>query len=168
LDFREVDIMPKVSVIDQDYNLWVLLHQVSDIIFNAREAELQQYNLPATQAEVLFVIKAIGDKVTPAQISRMIFRRPHSVSGIIDRMVKAGLVKKTKDLHRKNLIKVTMTKKGQQAYEQALKRKSVQKIMASLSETERQKLKSLLETLRNKGLKELGIDPKKAPSPKFV
>ena len=160
--------MPEVSDIDRDYNLWVLLHQVSDIIFNAREEELRQYNLPATQAEVLFVIKAIGDKVTPAQISRMIFRRPHSVSGILDRMAKAGLVKKTKDLHRRNLVRVTVTAKGQQAYKQALKRKSVQKIMSSLSEGERQKLKSFLETLRNKGLKELGIDPRKLPSPKFV
>jgi len=160
--------MPDVSDVDKDYNLWVLLHQVSDIIFNAREAELQEYNLPATQAEVLFVIKAIDDKTTPAQISRMIFRRPHSVSGIIDRMAKAGLVKRAKDLDRKNLVRVTITEKGQQAYKQALKRKSVQKIMSSLSEAERQKLKSLLETLRNKGLKELGIDPKKLPPPKFV
>ena len=160
--------MPEVSDVDRDYNLWVLLHQVSDIIFNARESELQQYGLPATQAEVLFVIKAIGDKVTPAQISRMIFRRPHSVSGIIDRMVKAGFVKKTKNLHKKNLIRVTLTAKGEEAYKQALKRKSIPKIMSALSEAERQKLKSLLETLRNKGLKELGIDPKKAPSPKFV
>ena len=161
--------MPKATAIDQDYNLWVLLHQVGDIIFYAREAELHEYNLPATQADVLFVIKAIGDKVTPAQISRMIFRQPHSVSGIIDRMAKAGLVKRTKDLHRKNLVRVVMTDKGEKAYKQALKkRKSVQKIMSSLSEAERQKLRSLLETLRNKGLKEIGIDPKKAPSPKFV
>jgi DNA-binding MarR family transcriptional regulator len=77
-------------------------------------------------------------------------------------------VKRAKDMERKNLVRVTITEKGQQAYKQALKRKSVQKIMSSLSEAERQKLKSLLETLRNKGLKELGIDPKKAPSPKFV
>jgi DNA-binding MarR family transcriptional regulator len=160
--------MPEGSDVERNYNLWVLLRQVSDIIFNAREAELQQYGLPATQAEVLFVIKAIGDKVTPAQISRMIFRRPHSVSGIINRMAKAGLVKRTKDLERKNLVRVTITEKGQQAYKQALKMKSVQKVISSLSEAERQKLKSLLETLRNKGLKELGIDPKKAPFPKFV
>ncbi len=160
--------MPEVSDVDRDYNLWVLLHQVSDIIFNSREEELRQYGLPATQAEVLFVIKAIGDKATPAQISRMIFRRPHSVSGILDRMAKAGLVKRTKDLHRKNWVRVTLTEKGQQAYKQALKRKSVQKILSSLSEAERQKLKSLLETLRNKGLKELGMDAKKVPLPKFV
>jgi DNA-binding MarR family transcriptional regulator len=160
--------MPEVSDVDRDYNLWVLLHQVSDIIFNSREEELRQYGLPATQAEVLFVIKAIGDKATPAQISRMIFRRPHSVSGILDRMAKAGLVKRTKDLHRKNWVRVTLTEKGLQAYKQALKRKSVQKILSSISEAERQKLKSLLETLRNKGLKELGMDAKKVPFPKFV
>jgi DNA-binding MarR family transcriptional regulator len=160
--------MPEASSAERDYNLWVLLRQVSDIIFNAREAELQDYGLPATQAEVLFVIKAIGDRVTPAQISRMIFRRPHSVSGIVNRMAKAGLVKRTKDLERKNLVRVTITEKGQQAYKQALKMKSVQKIISSLTEAERQQLKSLLEILRNKGLKELGIDLRKAPFPKFV
>jgi DNA-binding MarR family transcriptional regulator len=83
-------------------------------------------------------------------------------------MAKAGLVKRTKDLHRRNWVRVTLTEKGQQAYKQALKRKSVQKIMSSLTESERQKLKSLLETLRNKGLKELGMDAKKLPVPKFV
>lgn len=160
--------MPVMSEVDRDYNLWALLHQVSDIIFNARETELLQHGIPGMQAEVLLVIKAIGKDVTPAQVSRLIFRRPHSVSGILNRMEKAGLVKKTKDLHRKNLVRVTVTAKGEQAYKQALKRKSVQRIMSALSEGEQQKLKSLLETLRNKGIKELGMDPKKVPFPKFV
>ena len=160
--------MPELSEADRDYNLWALLRQVSDIMFNAREEELRQYDLPATQAEVLFVIKTIGDKVTPAQISRWIFRRPHSVSGIIDRMAKAGLVRRAKDMDRKNWVRVTLTEKGQQAYKQSLKRKSIQKIMASLSEAERQKLKFLLETLRTKGLKELGIDAKKMPFQKLA
>ena len=160
--------MPEGLTRDGNYNLWVLLHQVSDIIFSAREAELQKCGLPATQAEVLFVIKAIGDEVTPAQISRMVFRRPHSVSGIIDRMAKAGLVKKAKNLRRKNLVRVTITEKGQKAYSQALRRKSVQKILSALPEAEQRKLRSLLETLRIRGLKELGMNPKKLPAPRFV
>jgi DNA-binding MarR family transcriptional regulator len=160
--------MSEISEAARHYNLWALLHQVSDIIFSARETELLQHGIPGMQAEVLFVIKAIGTDVTPAQISRLIFRRPHSVSGILNRMEKAGLVKKTKDLHRKNLVRVTITAKGEQAYKQALKRKSVQRIMSALSEGEQQKLKSLLETLRSKGLKELGMDSKKVPFPKFV
>lgn len=160
--------MPQISEVNRDYNLWTLLHQVSDIIFSAREAELQQYGIPGMQAEVLFAIKTIGKDATPAQISRMLFRRPHSVSGILSRMEKAGLIKKTKDLKRKNLVRVTLTAKGEQAYKQALKRKSVQRIISALSETEQEKLKSLLETLRSRGLKELGIDPKKVPVLKFV
>ena len=159
--------MQEVSDVDRDYNLWVLLHQVSDIIFNAREEELRQYGVPAMQAEVLFVIQAIGDETMPAQIARWLLRRPHSVSGILDRMEKAGLVRKTKDLHRKNLVRVTITEKGQQAYNQALERKSIQRIMTSLSEEERQQLWSCLKTLRDKGLKEIGKDPKKVPFPEF-
>lgn len=160
--------MPEMSQTGRGYNLWALLHQVSDIIFSARETELLQHGIPGMQAEVLFVVKAIGKEATPAQIARLIFRRPHSVSGILMRMEKAGLVKKTKDLHRKNLIRVSITAKGEQAYKQALKRKSVQRIMSALSEGEQQRLKSLLEKLRNKGIKELGMDPKKVPFPKFV
>jgi DNA-binding MarR family transcriptional regulator len=159
--------MSALSVTDEAYNLWLLLHQVSDIIFNAREEELREYDIPGMQAEVLFAIQAIGKKATAAQISRWIFRKAHSVSGILNRMEKARLVKKTKDLHRKNLVRVTMTAKGQQAYKQALKRKSIQRIISSLSEGERRQLKSILEALRNKGLKELGMEPKKVLLPKF-
>ncbi len=153
--------MPRTTEVNRDYNLWALLHQVSDIIFSARETELQQYGIPGMQAEVLFVIKAIGKDVTPAQISRTLFRRPHSVSGILSRMEKAGLIKKTKDLKRRNLVRVALTPKGEQAYKQALKRKSIQRIISALSESEQEQLRSLLEILRNRGLKELGVDPKK-------
>lgn len=160
--------MTKLSRAIQHYNLWVLLHHVTDIISNAREAELMQYGIPGMQAEVLFAIKAIGNPATPAQISRLMFRRPHSVSGILNRMDKAGLVKRSRDLEKKNLVRVALTEKGERAYRQALGGRAVQRIISSLSESERQKLKSLLETLRNKGLKELGLNPERVPYPKFV
>ncbi len=163
--------MRQISELDRQYNLWALLHQVSDIIFNAREAELLQYGIPGMQGEVLFAIKAIakeGKTVTPAELSRLLLRRPHSVSGILSRMERAKLIRKTRNLHKKNLVRVTLTEKGEQAYKKALKRKAIQRVMSSLSEGEQQKLKSLLEALRNRGLKELGLDPKKVPFPKFV
>ncbi|HIE17917.1 MAG TPA: MarR family transcriptional regulator [Dehalococcoidia bacterium] len=160
--------MTELSGTIQHYNLWVLLHHVSDIIFNARQTELMRYGIPGMQGEVLFAIKAIGNPATPAQISRLMFRRPHSVSGILIRMEKAGLVKRSKDLEKKNLVRVTLTEKGERAYRQVLKGRAVQRIVSSLSESERRRLRSLLETLRNKGLKELGLDPERVPYPKFV
>jgi DNA-binding MarR family transcriptional regulator len=163
----EENIMPELSDVDRNYNLWLLLHQVSDIIFYAREQELKEYKLPGMQAEVLFAIKAIGDKATPADIARWLFRRPHSVSGILHRMTKAGLIKKSKDLKRKNLIRVTLTKEGENAFAQALKRSSIHKIVSALNEDQKKQLRSLLDMLRNKGLKELGFNSKKVPYPEF-
>ena len=158
--------MPNVSNLNQYYELWVLLQQASDAMFEARENELREYGITAMQAAVLYIVKAIGDEATPAQVSRWILRKPHSVSGILQRMEKAGLVKKTKDLTRRNLIRVTMTDKGRQALSQSMKRKSFQRILSSLSENERQQLRAQLRTVRNKGLKEIGMDPRKMPFPK--
>jgi DNA-binding MarR family transcriptional regulator len=158
--------MSNVSNANQYYELWVLLQQASDAMFEARENELREYGITAMQAAVLYIVKAIGDEATPAQVSRWILRKPHSVSGILQRMEKAGLVKKTKDLTRRNMVRVTMTDKGRQALSQSMKRKSFQRILSSLSENERQQLRAQLRTVRNKGLKEIGVDPRKMPFPK--
>ena len=137
---------------DQDYRLWVLLNQVRDAVLKARQKELNQYNISASQAAVLLVIEAIGPKATPAEISRRVFRKPHSVSGILSRMEKKGLVRRLKDLDRKNLTRVVFTEKGREAYYQSTKRESIRQIMSSLPEEERKQLTSSLETLRDKAL----------------
>ena len=140
------------SSTDQDYRLWVLLNQVRDAVLKARQKELDQYNISASQAAVLLVIEAIGPKATPAEISRRVFRKPHSVSGILSRMEKKGLVRRLKDLDRKNLTRVVFTEKGREAYYQSTKRESIRQIMSSLPEEERKQLTSSLETLRDKAL----------------
>ncbi len=159
----------------ENYNLWALLHQVSDIIFNSIEKELgeesSQYGFSATQAEVLFAIKAIGtrtERAMPAQIARMIFRRAHSVAGILDRMEKTGLIKRSRGSGQKNWVKIILTKEGEQAYSKALRKKSVQRIMSVLSVDDHEKLRTILEALRSKGLKELGLDAKKLPAPRLM
>ena len=150
---------------DQHYNWWLLLAQTRDAIFKARQKELNQYNISAIQADVLFTIQAFGDKVNPAEISRWLFREPHSVSELLNRMEKKGLIKKAKDPHRKNVVRVVLTEKGREAYYQSSKRDSIDKIMSSLSGEECQQLMSCLQTLQNRALKELGADYKRPSQP---
>jgi DNA-binding MarR family transcriptional regulator len=157
-----------ISTVDQDYRLWVLLQQTSNILFEARENELREHGFTAMHAAALLVIKSIGDKATPAQISRWMVRKPHSISGLLARMERIGLITKTKDLHKKNLVRVSITEKGEAAYKQAVKRKMVQKVMSSLSAEQRKQMTASLELLRTKGLKEMGIDPKKLPFQSFA
>ncbi len=157
--------MKSVSDIDLDYKAWMLLEQTANTIFEAREAGLREYNNTAMQVAVLSIVKSIGDEATPAEIARWLLRRPHTVSGLLNRMEKAGLVRKTKNLHKKNLVRVTLTPKGEQSYKQSLKNKSIHRIMSALTAKEREQLMSYLRKLRDKALKEAGINPKKVPFP---
>lgn len=107
---------------------------------------------------VFSVVEAVGDKATPAVVARWLFRESHTVSELLNRMEKEGLIKKIKDLDRKNQVRVALTKKGQGLYRQATKLEFVGKVMSSLSVEERKQLKSLLLTLRDKALEELAIN----------
>ena len=143
---------------DKDYTLWMLLFQAKDMVFKAREKELRQYGISPEEAAVLFIVQCLGNQATPTEISRWLLRKPHTVSGILSRMGKKRLVTKTKDLPRKNLIRVSLTDKGKQAYYQSTKIESIRQIMSSLSEQERQQLSLCLDTIRNRALKELGME----------
>jgi DNA-binding MarR family transcriptional regulator len=156
--------MKTTVVNNQDYELWVLLHQVSDAISKAREEELRQYGISMIQAGVLFIVKTAKAPVTPAEISRWLFREPHTVSGLLNRMEKQGLIKKTKDLDRKNLIRVTLTDKGEKAYQKSRQMKVVPKILNRLSQKEREAFRAQLEKLRTKSLNEIGMK-RKLPFP---
>lgn len=142
---------------DKDLNLWALLRLTERAIFKAREKELAQYGITVEQAAVCFYVRIIGNNATPAELSRWMLREPHTISGILDRMEKKGMVRKVKDLDRKNQVRVVLTEKGKQAYDQSTKREAIHQIVSSLSEEERKQLRSCLNTLRDKALKELGI-----------
>jgi len=142
---------------DRDFKLWVLLRQTYHAIVTASENELRQIGISSTQAAVLSIVKAVTVPATPAEISRWLFRQPHTVSGLLHRMEKQGLVRKVKDLERKNMIRIVLTEKGEQAYQWSRGVKVIGKILSCLSPEERDNLGTYLETLRNKALEEIGV-----------
>ncbi len=141
---------------DPDYDLWVLLRQTSQIVLQARERELSEYGLSTVRAAVLLTIRTIGDKATPAEISRWLLREDHSVSSLLTRMERDGLVRRVKDLNRKNLVRITLTEQGREAYYQSARRRSVYDIMSILTDKEREQLMLCLVKIRNKALDKLG------------
>jgi DNA-binding MarR family transcriptional regulator len=150
---------------DKDYTLLTSLLQVADIFVKVRERELLPQNLSATSADILFLIDALGNEVIPAKISRMLLREPHSISGILMRMEKHGLIKRAKNMERKNLIRVTLTTKGENALKQAMKKEGVKHVLSKLTEEQRRQLKQSLAALKDAGMKELNLSPKALPWP---
>jgi len=143
---------------DEDSNLWLLLNHARDTIWKARRKELANYGISLRQAALLFMVHHMGDRATPPEITRWQLRAPHSVAEAFNRMEKAGLVTKTKDLERKNLVRVTLTERGRKVSERAARIESIHRIMSCLSGEERQQLSSSLEKLRDKTCEELGIE----------
>ena len=150
--------MKDLSKTDPEYEQWLLLNQARDAVLKLRHTELGSCGITARQAGILFFIQASGGKATVAQISRWVFREPHSVSELLKRMEKKRLIKKTKNLSRKNQVRIAITEKGLEAHTQTKMRGTVRSIMAVLSEEERKQLWSALWKLRVKAFEELGIE----------
>ena len=146
----DIDVSPQLR-------LWWTLVRTKRLMHKIRNKELKQANISLMEAGILFALREIGNKPTPADISRWLIREPHGISLTVNRMAKRGLVRKTRDTERKNLVRLEMTEKGQEAYLYAAQAMSIQNMMSSLSDEEQQKLDSYLLKLQSKALEELGI-----------
>jgi len=143
---------------DKEFKLWWLLNRTRDAMFKVRTRELRKAGISVRKAGALLIIKVLGNRAILSEIARWMFKEPHSVSGLINRMEEEGLVKRVKDLEKKNLVRVEITEKGQQAYEYSVKREALHRIISALSEEERDQFGSCLVKLRNKALTDLATD----------
>lgn len=139
---------------ERDYVAWTIMRNVGHLMERVRDRELAKYGINARQAGLLRHIKVLGGEATPAQIARTMFREPTSVSAIIIRMEKHGLVKRIKGGRKKNQVRVELTEKGEKAYRDAARRESVKNIMSRLSEEDREHLLNALLELRRSTLSE--------------
>jgi DNA-binding MarR family transcriptional regulator len=132
---------------DPQHNLYAFLLQIEHILSECRDKELKPYGITPEHAAILIAIKFLGKEAIPSEIARKLFRRPHTIFGTLAVMEKRGLVKQTKDLHQKNLVRVSLTAKGKERYKQSLERVSIHYIMSNLSEDERKQLRAILEKI---------------------
>jgi DNA-binding MarR family transcriptional regulator len=137
------------------YQLWVLLHQTRDALHKVREKEVARYNITATQSAVLFIIDALGEKATPRLISSWFLREPHSISSILTRMEKQGLITKQRNPDNLGELKISLTEKGRQTYDKSCNIDLIKEILGSLSGEERKLLAAFLVTLRDQALQHL-------------
>ena len=139
--------MNSIKIEDRDYALWLLLTRTHYRIKQARAVEVRPFNLTPEQCGALFYIYSKGGDATQSQISSWMLRKPQTISANIEGMVKKGLLKKKRDLKRRNVIHLSLTTKGQEAYEVSMERKSIKKIVSVLTEEKRNNLIEALSEL---------------------
>ena len=141
--------------IGKEHALWQMIRRTDRVIYKARQKELDRYGISADTASALFTVLRLGNQATPAEIARQLFLERNSVSEQLTRMEKDGLISKSRDLARRNAVRIEVTDKGYAAYLQSAKRRATKKIMSLLTTDEQEQLWSLLARLRDGALRQL-------------
>jgi len=146
--------MESREINQQYHDLWALLIQAYRLAIKARDKELSSYNLSHKQSQILLVVNSLGKNATPAKIVKFLIQEPNTVSEIISRMVKYGLLEKLKndDATNRSRVRIVMTEKGKKALEESLIRDSINTIMSNLSKEQQSNLLESLGIIRDSAM----------------
>jgi DNA-binding MarR family transcriptional regulator len=130
---------------------WAEMSVTSTILRRAWEMELARVGLTVPQTLVLIIVQSSTEPITPMKLSKLMHREPHTISALLTRMEAQGLVKKERNLERGNWVRVSLTKKGKEAYQRQVAARKVRNITECLSKQELDALNKMNRKLRARG-----------------
>jgi DNA-binding MarR family transcriptional regulator len=108
-------VAPSLAVLKS----WRQIYQTDNLLRQCEDQICGEYGLTVEQYSVLMVLNYAGGSARPVDIAQVLIRSPNSVSMIVDRMVKAGLVRRMRDRADRRVVNVTPTSKANVAVEKA-------------------------------------------------
>lgn len=141
---------------ENDYNIWGLVSDVQDLIAKARTIELSRHGLSREQSHLLRRLNDAGGTITLNELAASVFRAHNSVSAIVSRMVKSGLVTREKEPQDRQ-YKIRITDKGKKLFN-TMPRNSLKIAFSVLSPEEKQVFAACLKKLEEKTKNMLGLD----------
>jgi len=130
--------------------LWRQVYQTSTLFKRCQDQIFEEHGLTTEQFALLVSIEYLGEPVRITDIARWLERSTNSISMIVDRMVKAGLLRRVRDRGDRRTVHTFITSKGKNALKPAARAswEVIQKIMSSLSYEDKGALFGLLGTLK--------------------
>jgi len=137
--------------------LWYMSHRTRALLKMCEDQIYGEYNLTMEQYSVLAAIKHIGGPARPTDIAQWLGRSTNTISMIVDRMVKAGLVRRVRDRRDRRVVNVSITSKAENALKPAIRAgwEFIQKITSPLAYEDKHTFVRLHEALRYEILKYL-------------
>ena len=130
--------------------LWFMIHRTHDMLKSCEDKVFGEQGLTTEQYVVLVAIKYLDDPVRPTDVARWLGRSPNSISMMVDRMVKAGLLRRVRDRNDRREVRLVITSKGETALKPAILAgwEFIQKILSQVSHDDRHTLMRLLDALQ--------------------
>jgi DNA-binding MarR family transcriptional regulator len=122
------------------------LHLVNASFIRLEDNLHRKIGVTPQQFGVLSVLKSAPPPVTPKDVSEQLDRKSNSITLIVDRMEKGGLICRVRDLNDRRSLRLQITKKGEEAFKVGSDphHKLYREIMSCLNREEQQ---ALLQTL---------------------
>ena len=129
--------------------LWLLVRRVGDTIALCQDSLFSKYGLTTEQWGVLMAIKARGP-LRPTDLAGLLERSPNSISMLVDRMVKTGLVRRTRDRKDRRVVTVSLTSKAEKVVVPAVIAgwEFIHEVLSPLSDNGQRDLASMLEIVK--------------------
>lgn len=150
--------MPTDSELENlSVNLWRTVYQTYTRFKNGMDQVLSEYGLTMEQYLVLATIKYHDPPMRITDVAGWLERSTNSVTMIVDRMVKAGLLRRVRDRRDRRTVNVFLTSKAETVLKAANPAawEYMQQGMSPLSYKDRDAMASLLRTLNYKLLEYL-------------
>jgi DNA-binding MarR family transcriptional regulator len=143
---------------DTDFSLWRVLDHARFMIARSREMELSKYDLTPEQSHVLDILQESDGSTSINQLVEITQRQHHSISTLIDRMTRQGLVSKKKAGVDKRKYEVVITAKGREMVAK-MTHDSVNTIFSRLTPEEKKQLRMDLLKLTEEAYRVLNRTP---------
>ncbi len=144
--------------VDPEFQLWRILDHTRFMIGRAREKELAQFGLTPEQSHVLDILVNRGGSVTINEIVEITQRQHHSISTLVARMGRQGLITKKKNPADLRKWDVFITPRGERVVRE-LTRDSIHRIISCLTKRERTVFKGELLCLLKRAYEVLDQQP---------
>lgn len=141
-------------------NLFVLFDQTRDILIHAIEIEMKQAEINFPQSRIVFILTQRRSGMTQKEMAGSLLRKLNSISILINKMEKQGLVRKKKSEKDKKVY-VTLTRKGLGVWER-INERAIYLTFSALTDEEKEQFRFLLRKLRAKTRDILNLDIKPA------
>lgn len=144
----------KEAQVDEKGVIWeigFLVGQVNTLLSQGSDQALADYPITGDGLLFLAVVKALGEDATQTELTRWMVRRHTSVSTMVQRLHRKGLIRKKKlaKPNDRTYIVIELTEKGQQLLDE-LVAKSIflPKVLSTLTFEEMGQLRDLLFKIR--------------------
>jgi DNA-binding MarR family transcriptional regulator len=126
--------------------LWRRLYETYTVLKRCEDRTFEEHGLTTEQYAVLVSLSYLGQPARVTDIAQWLERSTNSISMIVDRMVKAGLVRRVRDKVDRRVVYVSRTSKAESMFRPATVESfaSVRRILSPMRDEDKLTLLKLL------------------------